>query len=406
MINLTRIIDYTLVYLLVAFSGIPFFYRSRIEVLVVCLLIPLAVFIYRKRKIDKAIIYYMLIALTVQVGQTLKFYDLPLTTFIGLHVRILFAYLVIRSVGAKLVSNYINIIAISIVISLFFYLFSYIPAFEQALVNLSSFFHHPLLKEGYYRVPDNIILFTINTAGEGLVALKRNSGPFWEPAAFAGFITIALLFNVIKTGKLFNKTNNLLMLGVVSTFSTTGLIVLLYIILGYYTLHGNTLKRIILVPLLIIGGIYLFVSVGFLGEKVMSKMSYTSQTYNTRFKSATLDLEDFMNSPFVGVGRSDTMRFQDSEDNRQRHRNNGVTDFLAVYGLPIFILYFGYLYWGFYCYNRRFQRSSNYSVLALGAVFLIGFSEIYFTKVFFIALTMLPMLYCRMTNEEGEEVIV
>ncbi|MCG8375968.1 MAG: hypothetical protein MI702_05760, partial [Chlorobiales bacterium] len=361
MINLSRIIDYTLVYLLVAFSGIPFFYRSRIEVLIVCLLIPLSVFVYRKRKIDKAIIYYLLIALAVQLGQTLKFYDLPLKTFIGLHIRIAFAYLVIRSVGVKLINNYIQILVISVIISLFFYLSSYVSAFEQALINISSYFKHPFLKEGSYRIPDNIIVYTINTIGEGLVALKRNSGPFWEPAAFAGFISVALLFNVIKNGTLFNKTNNWLMIGMISTFSTTGLIVLLFIIIGFYLVQGSAFKRLIMVPLLILAGAYLFVNVGFLGEKVISKMSYTSQTYNTRFKSAMLDFNDFFRSPFVGVGRSDTMRFQDSQDDRQRHRNNGVTDFLAIYGLPIFLLYFALLYRGFQTYSNVYGSNKFFS---------------------------------------------
>ncbi|MCT4588210.1 MAG: hypothetical protein N4A71_10340 [Carboxylicivirga sp.] len=403
MINLTRILDYTLVYLLVAFSGIPFFYRSRIEVLIACLIIPLSVFIYRKRKVDKAIVYYMLFALVVQLGQTLTFYDLPLNTFIGLHIRILFAYLVIRAVGAKLVEDYIKIIVVSIWISLFFYAFSYISSFEQVIVNVSSVFKHPFLKEGFYRVPDNIIVYTINTVGEGLINLKRNSGPFWEPAAFAGFITIALLFNIIKTGSLFNRTNNWLMIGIVSTFSTTGLIVLCYIMIGYSMLQRNALKRFVMVPLLVVGGIYLFVNVGFLGEKVISKMSFTSQTYNTRFKSAQLDLDAFISSPVVGVGRSDTMRFQDSEDNRQRHRNNGVTDFLAVYGLPLFLMYFAWMYRGFYSYCRVHQFNQYYSWMALGAVFLIGFSEIYFTKVFFIALTMLPMIYGQELFQGKEE---
>jgi O-antigen ligase len=173
--------------------------------------------------------------------------------------------------------------------------------------------------------------------------------------------------------------------------------------IGYSMLQRNALKRFVMVPLLVVGGIYLFVNVGFLGEKVISKMSFTSQTYNTRFKSAQLDLDAFISSPVVGVGRSDTMRFQDSEDNRQRHRNNGVTDFLAVYGLPLFLMYFAWMYRGFYSYCRVHQFNQYYSWMALGAVFLIGFSEIYFTKVFFIALTMLPMIYGQELFQGKEE---
>lgn len=405
LINRTKILDYLLVYLLIAFSGVPFFYRSRIEVLIVAMLLPAAVFVYRKRKIDKFILYYLLVALLVQLGQVLKFYHLPVTTFIGLYVRIVFAYLCIKAIGVRTIKYYVDILVFSILLSSVFYLLSYLPFFEQFLLErLAPMFEHPFLKASNYSVTDNIIVYSINTKGEGLVWLKRNSGPFWEPGAFAGFIIIAMIFNIVKTKRLGGKVNAVLLLGLISTFSTTGFIAVAYLYGAYYLISQSLLKKMIVLPLLLILFAYSFLSIDFLSKKVMRKLSFTDQTYNTRFKSAQSDLFDFVSSPIVGLGRSQKTRFNEETNKRKIHRNNGVTNFLAMYGVFVFIFYFTLILWTFRALCNYYNFNIRFAPFALGAIFLIGFSEIYFTKVFFIALTMLPLIYSsRFINHQYKE---
>ena len=390
-----------MVYLLVAFSGIPFFYRSQIEVLIVTMLFPAMVFILRKRKLDKFIIYYLVLTVLIQAGQMLKFYYLPLTTFLGLHIRILFAYLTIKAVGKRFVDYYVHILVFSVMISLFFYIPSYYPGFEYFLKStVAPFFKHPFLKESNYDFVDNVIVYSINTKGEGLVFLKRNSGPFWEPGAFSGFLIIALLLNTIRTKYFWSRVNVVLILGLMSTFSTTGLIALAYVLIAYYLVHQSLVKRIFLIPLLLIGIGYAFVSIEFIGDKIVRKLSFTDQTYNTRFKSAQKDLNDFSTSPWVGLGRYEKTRFDEEQEQRKIHRNNGVTNFLAMYGSIAFIFYFTFIYRSFRAYCRENEFIGAFAFFALGGVVLVGFSEVYFTKVFFIALTMLSVLYSQPSEHE------
>ncbi len=397
-----------MVYLLVAFSGVPFFYRARIEVMIIALLFPAFIFMHRRRKIDKFIIYYIFVVILIQVGQTLKFYQYPISTYIGLHIRVLFAYLTIRAVGQRIMISYIHVIVFSVISSLIFYIPSYFNGFESFLrINIAPWFVHPFLKSSSYQYTDNVLFYTINPIGEGLVKLLRNSGPFWEPGAFAGFLIVALLFNIIRTGKIAGKINLVLFLGMISAFSTSGLIAMAFVWISYYLVQQSRLKRIVLVPLFLCGIVYLFVSVEFLGDKIIRKLSFTDKTYNTRFKSAQIDLYDFSQSPLVGLGRSEQTRFGGETDKRKIHRNNGVTNFLATYGAVIFLLYFILIYRGFksLCWSYEFNRL--FSLFALGAILLIGFSEVFFTRVFFIALTMLPAIYSRNYNdfnvEEEEE---
>lgn len=118
MINLTKITDYALVYLMVAFSGIPFFYYSGIQLIIPMLLLPLGVVIYRRRKIDRFILLYFIVVATLLFLQTIKFYHLVYSTYAGLFARLLFAYLVIIGL-AKTVRYYINILTFSVITSLF-----------------------------------------------------------------------------------------------------------------------------------------------------------------------------------------------------------------------------------------------------------------------------------------------
>ncbi len=394
MLNLSKITNYALVYLLIAFSGVPFFYRAHIAMMIVFLAFPATVFILRKRKIDRFFIYYLVFVLVIQMGQMLKFYELPLKTFLGMHARLLFAYLTIRAVGKKTPIYYINILIFSVVTSLVFYLVSYNSALERFMEsNIAPIFDNPFVEDEGYKYWPSIIIYTFNTKGEGLVWLKRNSGPFWEPGAFSGFLMVALLFNIIITGKLNNKKNRILMLGVVSTFSTSGLLVLICLIVFYLLLNRDRGTKYILLPVVVIVGVVGFFSLDFMGNKVISTMNYTDQTYNTRFKSGMIDLVDFTHHPFVGMGRSQTTRYEGQIDARTMHRNNGVSNQLVMYGGGAFILYFYLVYLSFYRMCIAYGVNKKMALFALITIALIGFSQIYFTKVFFISLTMMSVLF-------------
>jgi len=390
-INVSKITDYTLIYLLVAFSGVPFFYRAKIIMLIAAMVLPVCVFIYRKRKVHKFIIVYVIVALTIQCLQMLKYNYLPASTFMGLHLRILFAYTVLASVGKRSIAVYIHLLVGITLISLVFYFLSYVPSFETFMINrVAPMFENPLIKTSAYKVWPNVIVYTFNSKGEGITFLLRNSGPFWEPGAFVGFLTIAILFETIRTGSLKTKPNRILMLGLLTTLSTTGLVVLMFIITGFIYVKMKLGGKLILIPLVLTLGIISFQSFDFLGKKIQSKMSYDMYTYNTRFKSAAIDLQDFAENPLVGVGRSSVTRYQGKElDSRTQHRNNGVTNHLAMYGIFYFLAYFFMIYKGFRTYCTRRNMDVKFAMFCIVSIFIIGFSEIYFNKVWFYGLTML-----------------
>ncbi len=388
---------------MVAFSGIPFFYYGGIFFMTVMMMLPLAVVIIRKRRPDRFIFGYLLVVAVLLFLQTAKFYYIAVSTYGGFMVRLLFAYLVLLAVGKKTIRYYIHILFFSVITSLFFNIISYIPAINNLLTNsVAPHFDHPLLMHEKYTIWPQFILYTINFRGESIGStLMRNSGPFWEPGAFAGFILIAILMNTIISKKLFgNRINHILFAGLLSTFSTTGLIAGFMLIGIYYLIWGSGWRKLILVPAILFGGITAYISFEFLGRKIDRAMDVANIGYNTRFKSAMLDINDFAANPLLGMGMTKETRFEGKTQHRIIHRNNGVTNLLATYGAVIFIAYFFLTWLSFKRMCIEYEFHQAFAWIALLVVLAAGFSEIFFNKIFFYSLTMMHILYHPSKKEE------
>lgn len=396
MVNLTKITDCVLVFLMVAFSGIPFFYYSRIEVLVAMWLLPLAVFVHRKRTVDWFVVGYLIVVMGILFLQTIKFYHFSALSYAGLLIRITFTWLVIRAVGIKLIPLFVKTMVVLVCISLFFYLAGYVPGVHRLLIgHLAPLFDHPFMDHSGYKVWPQIAVFTFNTSGEALGnVLIRNAGPFWEPGAFAGFLIVAVMLQTLTRARLWaDWSNRILILGLVTTFSTTGLLAGAVWIGGYYLIKGTGFQRLVVLPVAAIALLLVYQSVAFLGDKVSRAMSFNETTYNTRFKSAARDWNDWLQNPLLGMGMTKATRFGGEKNQRDIHRNNGLTDLLATYGLPVFAAYFFLIGLSFYRIGLPNPNQMALAVLALLVVMLIGFSEIYFNKIFFYGLTFLHVLY-------------
>jgi hypothetical protein len=114
----------------------------------------------------------------------------------------------------------------------------------------------------------------------------------------------------------------------------------------------------------------------------------------SRFSSLGADLRLLGEHPLIGTGRSVEMRFGKdfyNVDARMKHRNNGIGVLLSTYGI-LFFFFFLYLNWRSF-YVLLDNRVNAWLLFML--LVIIGFSEDYFFKAFFIALA----LYCSVTDD-------
>ena len=159
--------------------------------------------------------------MVVMVAQMVKFNYLPYTTYIGVTIRIFLAYFTVRVLGKNFTKYYVDIIYVLSIMGFFIYVPQLIvPGFGRFLISsISPLLRNPLYSGDIWYAPD-IIFYVFNSG----VGMYRNCGPFWEPGAYSGFLVIAMIFHYLESKTITDKKSIVLILALLSTFSTTGLI--------------------------------------------------------------------------------------------------------------------------------------------------------------------------------------
>ena len=216
--------------------------------------------------------------------------------------------------------------------------------------------------------------------------LFRNSGPFWEPGANAGFTLMAMFFNIFfENAKVLSKKNILFMLVVLSTLSTTGFFALFVVLFLSPEFNQSVPVKIISIVAIFLIAEYLFANFDFIGAKILKQMDDTSlgDAHTSRFASARLDLETFTQHPF-GFSVYDYRGGKRADDD---YRTNGVFILLANYGILYFLYYFYNVYRGIKSAAIRLNNNKKNALTAfyfLIFILVIGFSENYFERPLFI----------------------
>ena len=338
--NKENIIDYILILGLIAFSGFPFFYDIDNHLLYF-LLFSFLVWINRKPEIKLKFVRFILIFLLIFFFQTLVFNVFPIFSILGFFAKVFLAYFVIQSISIN------SFLRIFIQIMLFFSTISlimFIPVlFNDSVINFYENFSFSYIRDIEVGSSRNTLFLLNLNFGDANNIISRNSGPFWEPGAFGGFLIIALLMNKILYRKIFNFKGMIFILAIISTFSTTSYIALMVLIIIIKT--SFSFKNISVGILLVFSFIYIFQQIPFLQDKInIQKNKTVSEDLNysrkNRFGSFIVDMKDFIDYPISGRGVNNLTRYNNAYDIEMNNRNNGITDFLVKFGIIGFLIYF------------------------------------------------------------------
>lgn len=176
--------------------------------------------------------------------------------------------------------------------------------------------------------------------------INRNCGPFREPGVFEVYLNVALMIVLFqhKTDKHRLFKIILLVITIVSTESSTGIVAMAAIFFGYVLyrpqirdkIHGH-LKMIMLFGL-IASVVAVFTIPSLLLQKLdASSVSYSS--YFTRYIGSLTDIKLWLDAPFFGQGIA-------KYESLYAGTANSVTNALAIYGL-IFTFLEAMLVWRF-----------------------------------------------------------
>ena len=342
--------------------------------LILSLLFALYLFIKNKKNIDKLFVNFSLLFFLVNIFlffSLLKF-DIFLSGY--MYLKFLYAYLSIKNIGLDFFKNIVKIGYYGAIISLTFFSFQIINydfTFKFVGFLQNSFDFLTFRNESFA----NNILFTVNSSAE-----FRNSGFMWEPKGFANFLIISIFFQlVIGSFKVFNKKMLIMLIALITTFSTTGFIAL-FSLLIFYFLNKNLKTSLIFFPIFILFSSIIFFNTDFLYDKIVYELSLTKEYENLLYEkkdykddvyslgrtgSFIVDINDLKNRPFFGYGFTRENRTQ--SDFVKLIRVNGLSDLLAVYGIVGFILYF-YMH---HIFLKKMQNQFNFKFAPIILIKLI-----------------------------------
>ncbi|MBK9284924.1 MAG: O-antigen ligase family protein [Sphingobacteriaceae bacterium] len=389
-----------LVFMLLAVSGIEYFYRSQYYI-IVAFIISGFFFIKANLKFESSLTLIIAIFLIVESFQYATFGGFNLWTFSGSYIRLLLAYFVVQITGKNFPKLYVKVLYFFSIVSLLFYSVSFLPGMSVFYKNILGNLVPPIFKaEGDFYLPiPNIVIFNFE---DSLFIDSRNPGPFWEPGAFAVFLIIALLFNQIEEKKLLKKKNIVFTICLITTFSTAGYLAffIFLIFLNYDLIKRNVLYSFLLFGL-ITSTLFLYEHIPFLKEKIENNIDIADESTSSRFGSAQADLVYFSKSPFFGMGRAGAKNNFKDDFTHDDHRNNGIFVLLANYGLPFTLFYIFFIYFTFLKIGKLCGFSSAYSIFSILIILILAFSQALFLKPIFNAFLFLPEVFNRYLNAKA-----
>jgi hypothetical protein len=385
-------------FLLLSLSGINFFNDNDSFLFGVCLL-NLAIFVMKQEKVDNSYFTFFIFFVLLSVAQVMWFKDGSFKSSVGFFLRILTAYLVIKN-STDFIASFLRLMLFLSIAGIFFYVFFLVfPSIEQALFVNKHFWDNPHTSE----FKKSLIIYNIfreplfGTDSLGLFGLPRNSGPFWEPGAFGGYLTLCLALEMILFRK-FTWRILAYLLALLTTFSTMGYMsAATFFLLYFIFLELNKKRKLLILPVFLVGLFFLIFDLDFMASKISGQFEgfQKAQTYkkqsddDTRLGSTRLDLQDFQRSPLVGTGPSDETRY--GKDEVLFMRTNGVADLLVRIGLIGFV----FVWWRYSRSLRRYfgkneiSKAKTSAYIFMFITFLISLSETYFNMPFFWSLFLL-----------------
>ena len=401
--RINTIIDYFMVIALIFISG-NIVFQNKIYLFTVFTLAT-ALFFYRKSKFDMSFVYFLVGLMVILILQTFKFDFFPILTYLGVFVRILVAYFILKSV-VDFPDKFIKAMYYFSLISFVFYIpVLLIPGFTDVLIDKLLLYE----KVGdFFQSRYSIIgLYTIVPGYE-----IRNAGPFWEMGAFGGFLLLSLIINYLKKAELNTKTNIVLMVAILTTQSSTAYVVLIIFLAFVFNRDvKNILLKMILVVSLTAVGYIAYTNLDFLGKKIEEQFEEARDLVNSpnlegastdRFASILKDWRDFQGHEIIGRGPNEHTRFTTmySSGETTDIRTVGSTDLIVRFGLPFFIVVFFFIYKSFSIYSRHHWGNGDYMGMSIVLlIFLILTSETYFLNPFFWITMMLHYTIAENKNQ-------
>lgn len=190
----------------------------------------------------------------------------------------------------------------------------------------------------------NVLLHTFQIGNDTV----RNSGVFWEPGAFSGYLILALLLLATLRDdlpiKFLKRWRVILVLGVLSTLSTTGYIVLPFALFTFRLMAISHQREIAMkmgwvalffVAIMVVG--FYAWNLNFIGEKIVSlylrAANQEAGWQLSRFGAMKFDWEYIQRNPLFGWGKNNATQYSLHPNLERFALGNGLSGYLRQFGV-------------------------------------------------------------------------
>lgn len=392
-INKRKSIDYSTLILFLGASGIPYISDSKINVLLFGLMV--FIFFLRQKFLNKSFILFSTILFSITLLQAFKFDFISMITTMGLFTMVINAYLIIKILEDKFIPYYVNVLYYMAISSfVFYFMFLFFPSigtfFLQTIVPVFSIFNIS------HSISETILVYNLSH-----IDLFRNSGPFWEPGAFAGYLILAYIFNFFKNPKMTDKKNMVFLIAILTTLSTTAFFALfLFLFFIYFKKIKNIIFKVGAVIIIITVSIYAYNTLDFLGKKIEEQLKVALEqgiqksSNSQRFLNILRDINSLKGNEYLGRGGNNQTRFGVAPGEKFIIPTVGLTDVIVKYGIPFFLLLLFFLYRSVCTYAKHFNHEDKlYCIGIISAILTTLLSEVYFAYSMYWSLLFVQYAY-------------
>jgi hypothetical protein len=381
--------QYLIVILLVLF-GNEILLGGRAEALLIVYFIFLAplYFLHRNSPLALSDLLVFFSFLMILAVQSISFNFFPLKTIAGFIIRLFVAFAAVRLVN-DFPRIYINVLYGICIISLCFYvpeqLFHAVGRdFASLFTPLANLVRDFFLLDTGNRRTYSITIFIYNFENPyNPHNIYRNAGPFWEPGAFAGYISLALIFLGLEREKydrrFYISRFLVLTITLLTTVSTMGYLVMPIVLSIHYRRVtksvAGSLGRIAVGMLMLPLFMALLINVWnleFIGRKIIHQYegAIAQRDYlweYTRFGSMMVHWEYIKRRPIFGWGIHPKTKFalDPRDERRTKGAGNGFSGFIHRFGILGMITFALFAWRGFYKLSRESLLRSVMAIFAI-----------------------------------------
>ena len=314
-----------------------------------------------------------------------------------LAIIIVYAYIHAAVFGKDLIPIYEKIMVLMAIISLLFYSFQLLlPGLAG---NLFSLF--PDTGENGYNVLYLYKYFYQVSERDFYIGIIRNSGCSWEPGRFALMLIFAISANIFKYGKIvLNKNLIVLNVALITTFSTTGY-VLLFLLYLLFTVRKVSLSMVLYVLVFFVPVGYMIYNIDFVSNKFVDQieifnnldtftrhLSYRDEDKSIaleRIPSIGLEFQNWVADPILGYGYWPNSWFAQNVT-EMATTCGGLIQVFSVYGVILGLFFYYCLFLSSRNISRMFNVKNDYIIFIITLTASVSypvFGVMFFTSIWF-----------------------